>query len=418
MRAAASAPVAVVALCLCLGSLALAAQGDSPFILVRTLHVGEGVTDLCFSPIGDCLVIAAQATEIFDTANWNLTKSFPSASSDLVFSPDGSLLAERDSVIEVASGGTVWSGDAGLPLFSADGSLLFVGSDNTAVWNVGTWNQADKLHSPAPLRPVAMALNPEGTALYVVELGEERVVVDKWDIHTGSFLSSSAYSIWDWAALSSGELFVSGHGLAVSAWNVDSAVLVSSFATLVGPLSQSVAGLTDIQLVASGRFAAAAVGSVIYLVSVPNGAIVTTLPGDPAGVTALAASIDGTRLAAGGRSGRVDIWDISPLLPYSCSGFTISKVDWQRGCATIKNTTATTLDLLGWTISDGAGSFTFAASVPVSAGESYVLCKRVYNPTNSSQGLTIDETGGAISLFCPELCGATKVSTQVSATRP
>jgi len=379
--------------------------------------VGEEVTDLCFSPSGDCLVVVAQATGFFDTAGWNLVRMLQSASRDLVFNPDGSLLAKRDGVIEVASGRTVWSGEVGLPLFSADGSLLFVGLDRIAVWNVGAWTQEKEFLSPTPLHPAAMAQNPDGTALYVVELGEEKVIVDKWDIGTGAY-ASAAYSIWDWSALSSGELFVSGLGLAVGVWNVDSAALASSFATLVGPLSQSVAGLADIQLIASGRFAAAAVGSAIYLVSVPNGAIVTTLPGDLTGVTALAASSDGTRLAVGGKSGKVDVWDISALLPYSCSGFAIAKVDWQKGCVTIKNTTAATLDLLGWTISDGAGSFTFAASAPVHAGESYVVCKRVYNPDSLAQGLTIDETGGAISLFCPGLCGATKVSTQTSTARP
>jgi len=96
----------------------------------------------------------------------------------------------------------------------------------------------------------------------------------------------------------------------------------------------------------------------------------------------------------------------------ACSGFRISKVDWRKGCITLTNKTATPLGLLGWTISDGEGSYTFAASVTVAPGATYSVCPEVYNPGRSKKGLYLDDADQDVTLYAPEICGGMKESTK------
>ena len=407
-----SACLAAAAVAVCLAAPALVAQDASPFPLVASLDVDEAVADVCFAPAGGSLLVSGQTTTVFDTATWKPVQTLSQGGPDLAISPDGALVAARGTVLDLVSGESVWTGTAGLPLFSVDGKLLVVGSDPIEIWDVSAWKRKTTLESPALLPPMALALDSAGEVLYGVTLAPERVVVDAWSVGTGAPLPATTFSLWDQAGMASSPLFSGGRGPALGPWNLDSAEMRDSLPTFLGPLAGAVAGLADVGLLGGGSFAAAALGGVVHLLSAANLAIVASLPGDPAGVTALTTSLDGKWLAAGGRSGRVDVWDVSALLRYSCAGFAISKVDWEKGCVTLRNETEEPLDLLGWTLSDGEEEFTFPSSIVVEAGRTYTACARVYNPRNSDRELTIDATDEAVTLSCPALCGGVKVSTK------
>lgn len=408
--------------------LAFTALGQGTFTLTNTFQLSGGVVGLSFSLDGKYLAASLGDgcdIQLISTSNWSRASAFPYSCGfdDMVFSPDGLLLALYDDVIEVASGRTVWSSGVmggGLSVFSSDGSLFAFGGDPTRVWTVGTWVQKYIFYPPVAVLPSAIAFGQDDTVLFAVlsrgalELESDLVA---WDIKTGAIRSSSRIGIaavggYFPVTFSSDGRLVAGYtftdsGRGTAIWDVSSARFVTSFA-----FSRELDDEPAMEFGAKGRYFAQARGSTVQVFSLPGGRVVAELAGDPVGVTALAASTDGLRLAIGGRTGRVDIWDTSVLNAYSCSGFSISKADWEKGCVTIKNTTAGPLDLLGWRISDGEKSFTFPTSISVAAGEVYVICSDVYNPSKSSRGLTIDETDTAISLYSPEPCGATKESTK------
>jgi WD40 repeat protein len=89
-----------------------------------------------------------------------------------------------------------------------------------------------------------------------------------------------------------------------------------------------------------GRFLLVPVGPIVELYVAASGKRIAAMEGDPVVVSGAAVSPDGTKLVSIGETGRLVVWDMSALNAYSCSGFTISKVDWAKGCITIKNTTS------------------------------------------------------------------------------
>lgn len=415
MRARVVGGVVVIALALCGVSSVLAVADDSPFVLVKTFQVIGTVDELCFSPNGDRLVIRAHDTAMYDTATWGLAKALPEVGADMVFSPDGLLLASNTGVVAAESGSSVWR-QGGYKAFSSDGSLIATGGDPTQVWSVSTWGHKSDLYFATSTSPAVMAFSQDGSVLYALSPGLGSAELVSWNTETGTRLSSTpvstvAYGHNEYVDVSlDGRLFASQRvptAYAMGVWEMASGAFVASFAN-----KTNYPWPNGVEIISTGRFVAMVDNGVVRLFSVQGGKLIKEITGDPVGVSAVAASHDGTRLAVGGRTGRVDVWDISALLSYSCSGFMISKVDWEKGCVTIKNTTAAPLDLLGWKISDGDTSFTFEASVPVAAGEIYVACQAVYNPSKSSRGLEIDETDEEVMLYSPEICGGTKESTK------
>jgi WD40 repeat protein len=407
--------VAVIAFALFVVSSVLAMPDDSPLVLAKTLQVIGTVDELCFSPNGDQLVIRAHDIAMYDTATWGLARTLPEVGADMVFSPDGLLLASDTGIVAVGSGSSVWR-QGGYKAFSPDGSLIATGGDPTQVWSVGTWGHKSDLYFATSTSPAVMAFSQDGSVLYALSPGFGSAELVSWNTETGARLSSTpvatvAYGHNEYVDVSlDGRLFASQReptAYAMGVWEMASGAFVASLAN-----KTHYPWPNGVEIISTGRFVAMVDNGVVRLFSVPSGRLIEEMAGDPVGVSAVAASHDGRRLAVGGRAGRVDIWDISALLSYSCSGFTISKVDWGKGCVTIKNTNTGPLDLNGWRISDGDKSFTFPASLIIEPGAIYAVCPSVYNPSGSSRGLTIDESDEDVSLYSPEICGGAKESTK------
>jgi WD40 repeat protein len=186
--------------------------------------------------------------------------------------------------------------------------------------------------------------------------------------------------------------------------------------TATGMFFQSIVSMANyvcsVAFSPAGSALAAGLGSgKIGLWEVTTGGVFDTLTGHSGEVLSIAFPSDGKILASGSSDGTVRFWETAQYTVF-CHGFAISKVDWEKGCVTIRNRTTAPLDLVGWSISDGDKSFTFPASIWVAPGESYAACPGVYNSSKSSRGLVIDSSDEAVTLYSPEVCGGTKESTK------
>ena len=357
---------------------------------------------------------------VIDTQTWSPIASLDDGFANWIsFNADWSKAAFYQGVYDTSTWRKVWDfgGLGGLlnsvtwQPFSPDGTLLVCPGMPITLWNVATGALRQRLYLLRETPPLALAYAANGTKILAAWNNEGGLEIAAFETAAGALLPSVTTSVRGWF---SGAAFTPDATLlAVQDRNKITLVDVATGATISGfSTAQNEDAIRGLNFVADGRLLVSGVATFVTLSAVPSGRQVATFAGDPMGLTALGVSADGRRLAIGGRTGRADVYDISAILPYSCSGFAISKVDWAKGCVTIKNTTAQSLDLLGWRISDGEKSFTFETSIPVAAGDNYVACRAVYNSSGSSRGLTIDTSDEQVVLYSPEICGNTKESTK------
>ena len=100
------------------------------------------------------------------------------------------------------------------------------------------------------------------------------------------------------------------------------------------------------------------------------------------------------------------IWGTAPstsvsALPSTECCFALGFIDARAECITIVNSSSLPADLQGWTLSDGEGSYTFAASITLAAGAQHTVCMETYNPTRYTRGLYLNNDHDQVYLSNP-----------------
>ena len=100
------------------------------------------------------------------------------------------------------------------------------------------------------------------------------------------------------------------------------------------------------------------------------------------------------------------IWGTTPstgvsTLPSTACYFELGFIDARGECITIVNSSASSANLQGWTLSDGEGSYTFAASITLAAGAQHTVCMETYNPTHYTRGLYLNNDHDQVYLSNP-----------------
>ena len=329
------------------------------------------------------------------------------------FNADGTLLAfDRLHIVDGATLVAKHNFEDALSAFSfsPDGTLFALATDKYQIqlWDVATWQEIRSFYLPGSNGVWSLEFTSDGRTLVASGWIESSV----WNVATGDMVRRLSYNGYGGRLSPDGQklAFFAGPGAGIVPGEAQILDLVSGSMVDRFPIGDMTGQWFE--FTPNGRFLVVPNGVKVSIFSFPKGSLIASLDGDPSKVRAVAVSENGNYVASIGVTGRVCVWDISALNSYACTGFTISNVDWTMGCVTIKNTTSTPLDLLGWKISDGDTSFTFPDSITVAVGETYVACPAVYNPSKSSRGLTIDETDEQVMLYSPEVCGGTKESTK------
>jgi len=82
--------------------------------------------------------------------------------------------------------------------------------------------------------------------------------------------------------------------------------------------------------------------------------------------------------------------------------FVLGEVDPLSDCITIKSQSSEPLDLAGWTVSDGEGSYTFPFLTRVEPFGSFQVCISTYNPDRAPQQLLLQSSDDEVYLLDPD----------------
>ena len=293
---------------------------------------GSGVFSVAFAPDGKTLAAGGGRTvELWDVDTKTKIASFEVGTindilSSVAFAPDGKTLAVGVQNGEV----TLWDVDTKTKIanlehgnyrhisvaFAPDGKTLATGIENGEVtlWDVDTKTKIATLEEPtledhvssAAFAPT-VAFAPDGKTLAAGAISRRdnsyAATVTLWDVDTKTKIANfgppaSVYSV---AFSPDGKTLAAGRRNRVHLWNMDTKRPNGTFLT---PWKvHSVAFSPD------GAILAAEVGSTIQLWDMTKKTKITTFAG--AAGRSVAFAPEGSTLAAGGRNGSVELWDVS-----------------------------------------------------------------------------------------------------------
>ena len=247
----------------------------------------------------------------------------PAYNRSAAFSPDGSLLASagafaRIRIRKLATGETIRKIDARSSggsaagndiLFSPDGSLLAFGNRDILIWDAATSKKLHTLKASSERETVrSMDFSPDGSMLasggryfvriWNVETGEEIRTLTKGDVYSTAY-SSVAFSP-DGKTLAGATADI--HAL-IHIWDSITGERIRTLKMSFGSL-EAVVFSPD-----SSMFAGGGEDDVVRIWSADTGEELRTLTGHTEDITCAAFSPDGSTLASGSRDGTVRIWN-------------------------------------------------------------------------------------------------------------
>ncbi len=301
---------------------------------------GNSVKALAFSPDGETLVVSTGGSSnrqehrlrLWDVSTGELiatSEEFDTIAWDVVFSPDGEMIATslRDGRIVFLDttdlsniGGLKHNGEVNSLAFSPDGGLLAAGVAEAGNGMVYIWDVDRRAIIRSfwahPYSVPSMAFSPTGQFLATGAIDRS---VKVWQVSNGRLLETLAQDgqgtsvifSKDGSLLASAMCALSDAKLKclrgeVWLWNVPDWGLIR---TLSGPVDwvEAVALSPETALVAGGSRDFA-----VYLWRLRDAALLRTLIGHSGGVTAIDFSPDGRTLATGSNDESVILWAVEP----------------------------------------------------------------------------------------------------------
>ncbi|RKU15752.1 hypothetical protein C6501_06210 [Candidatus Poribacteria bacterium] len=263
---------------------------------------------------------------------WNPTTRQPvstintNTGGDIVFSPDGRLLASGDERGKVVN---LWNPNSGELIktinehqgqvssiaFSPNETVLAIGTrdDKIYLWNYDT---GKLLRILGAKKPSGLSFNTDGSVLANRVIGDRQIKV--WDTNTGEFLYTfepRVELVFDIAFSPDGHILASAGWGGIDLWDTNTGELLRSFPRQNGRFIICVAFSPDGRVLAGGRD-----DKKIDLWDVNNALFLKTLTGhagdgrdgDTAFVYDVMFSPDGQILASAGGDKTVRLWEITP----------------------------------------------------------------------------------------------------------